>query len=102
MKKIWQSICNYFLILWLEILKSILPVKKKTITIKELADELKSKNKNELVKLLTQCVANVERSIPVIDNKREIKQHSKKQIIRAILGIVIQQAEEQNVFKKAV
>jgi|WetSurMetagenome_2_1015567.scaffolds.fasta_scaffold20333_6 hypothetical protein len=94
MKKIWESICNYFLILWLEILKAVLPAKKKTITIKELADELKSKNKNELVKLLTQCVANVERSIPVIDNKREIKQYSKKQIIRAILNIVIGQAEE--------
>jgi hypothetical protein len=89
-----NKIINYFYVLWLEILKAIMPPKKKNITVKEIMEELKHKNKNELIDVLAKTVGNYERSIPMIPNKKEIKKFSKRVLIKSIINVILRQHYE--------
>lgn len=69
------------------------------MTLGEFKTALEGKNKNELVNLLIQIGSDIDRTLPTIDNRKQIKQtYSKKTLIKAIMLLAAEKYKlgEQN------
>lgn len=89
-KKIWYvELHLFFAELWAEIVRSTLqwfPRKRKEMTVRDALKELKGYNKNKLIKILTNILADKQRVIPVCSNKKEVKTWSKRELIACIIN----------------
>ena len=75
---------RYFKNLLSEILK-LLPHKKKKMLVKDAYAEFRYMSKNDLIRVLTNVVADKNKTLPVLKNKEEVKTWSKRYIIKNII-----------------
>ena len=75
---------TYFLALWNEI-KKLLPKRKKKMLVKDAYAEFRYMSKNDLIRVLTNVVADKNKTLPVLKNKEEVKTWSKRYIIKNII-----------------
>lgn len=88
-KVFMKRIIAFFLELFQEIRKAVKPIPEPTLTLGEFKEILEGKNKNELMDILIRIGADIDRDLPAVHNRKELKQkHSKRQIIKAIMLLV--------------
>ena len=75
---------RYFKALWTEI-KKLLPVKKKSMLVRDAYNEFRYMSKNDLIRILTTVVADKNKTLPILKNKEQVKGWSKRYIIKNII-----------------
>jgi hypothetical protein len=102
LRKIINNLRVYFKTLWAEVKKALtkkVPVK---LTYSETRKILEGKGKNELLEIVIRLTAEREGTIPVVDNKRSVKQqYSKTQFINGIMGMLAEKYMAKEIKKEA-